>query len=379
MKEIRLGIIGTGVQGSYHIRYLVQGAVEQVRLCAVCDTNPENLRKAKELAGDGVAAFDHADALFESHCVDAVLISTPHFMHPVLAEKALRKGLHVMVEKPVGVYTKQARLLNEEAAKHDLVFGVMLNQRTNPLYATLRQMIQDGKLGEIRRTNWIITDWYRSQFYYDSGGWRATWAGEGGGVLLNQNPHNLDLWQWICGMPSSVFSICDNGKFHDIEVEDDVTVLARYPNGATGVYVTTTGDAPGTNRLEVTGDKGKAVIENGTLKFWELEMPESEFTKICREHFGAPKYTLHEIQPEGIETKHQGVLRNWAEAILEGTPLLAPGEDGIRAVQISNAIHLSSWTNAWVDLPLDEDQFLTELNKRIETSRYHRGKEFEGC
>lgn len=379
MRQIRLGIIGVGVQGSYHTRYLMKGEVEEVRLCALCDIDPKKRKQAEELTEGKVRVFEDAKSLFESGLVDAVLISTPHFMHPVLAEQAFQAGLHVMVEKPAGVYTKQVKHLNEAAKKSGKVFGLMFNQRTNPLYAKMKKMIAEGELGTLRRTNWIITDWYRPQYYYDSGGWRATWAGEGGGVLLNQNPHNLDLWQWICGMPSSVFAVCSNGKYHDIEVEDDVTVLVKYANGATGVYVTTTGEVPGTNRLEVMGDKGKLVIENGILKFWKLEMPETEFTKQCTESFGAPDYEEIEIRSEGTETRHQGILRNWAQAILNGTKLLAPGEEGIRGVELSNAIHLSAWTGRWVELPVDEDEFLAELNMRIKHSSYKRGKEYEGC
>lgn len=379
MRQIRLGIIGVGVQGSYHTRYLMAGEVKEIRLCALCDIDPEKRRQAGKLTEGKVRIFENAKSLFESGLVDAVLISTPHFMHPVLAEQAFCAGLHVMVEKPAGVYTKQVRQLNETAKKSGKVFGMMFNQRTNPLYAKMKEMIAEKELGTLRRTNWIITDWYRPQHYYNSGGWRATWAGEGGGVLLNQNPHNLDLWQWICGMPTSVFAICSNGRYHDIEVEDDVTVLVKYANGATGVYVTTTGEVPGTNRLEVMGDKGKLVIENGVLKFWKLEMPETEFTKQCTENFGSPAYEEIEVQVEGEETRHQGIMRDWAQAILNGTELLAPGEEGIFGVELSNAIHLSAWTGRWVDLPVDEDEFLAELNMRIDHSSYKRGKEYEGC
>lgn len=379
MEQVRLGIIGAGVQGSYHIRYLMQGAVPQIRLSAVCDIDPEKLERARTLTNGTAALYTDAQTLMHSGTVDAVLISTPHYMHPVLAMQALDAGLHIMVEKPAGVYVKNVRKLNEKAEKSGKVFGMMFNQRTNPLYSRLRELVQSGRLGELRRVNWIITDWYRPQYYYDNGDWRATWAGEGGGVLLNQNPHNLDLWQWICGMPKRVFALCENGKYHRIEVEDDVTVLAEYPNGATGVYITTTGEAPGTNRLEITGSCGKAVVEDRTLKVWTLDTPEPVFSQTCRESFGAPRCTCEQIEPEGEETAHPGILRDWAEAILHGTPLLAPGVEGIRALQISNAIHLSAWQQRWVDVPADEDVFLAELNKRIASSHYHRGKEYEGC
>lgn len=372
MDKIRLGIIGTGMQGSYHIRYLKRGEVPQVALTAICDTNPGKLEAARQLAGEGVAAFSAAQELFSSGRVDAVLISTPHFSHPPLAIEAMQHGLHVMVEKPSGVYTKQVKELNAAAAKSDRVFGLMLNQRTNPVYKRLKELVESDELGSLKRTNWIITDWYRPQRYYDNGEWRGTWAGEGGGVLLNQNPHTLDLWQWICGMPRRIFAVCYNGKYHDIEVEDDVTIFAEYgdKDGATGVYVTTTGDAPGTNRLEVAGDKGKAVIEDGRLTFWRLTVPESEFSRTWDQTFGEPECWKCEIPVKGTASMHQGILRNWADAILHGTPLIAPGEEGIRGLEISNAIHLSAWTNRWVDLPVDEDKFYEELQKRVKASKY---------
>lgn len=379
MDQVRVGIIGVGSQGSNHLRWIRDGQVPHLRLAAVCDVDPLKCQKAQEAAGEGVQAFESADALFESGCVDAVIISTPHYMHPILGEKALKAGLHVMVEKPSGVYARTVRQLNETAAKSGKVFGMMFNQRTNYVYAQLKALVANGELGALKRVNWIVTDWYRSQYYYDEGDWRATWAGEGGGVLLNQNPHNLDLFQWIFGMPKSVFAICENGKFHDIEAEDDVTALVKFENGATGVYVTSTGDIPGTNRLEVSGDKGKAVVENNVLRFWQLDVPESEFRLASRDFFAVPHNEMVEYRSDEQPKAHVGILNNWAEAILQGKPLLAPGQEGIRSLEISNAIQLSAWKNQWVDLPVDDSVFEEELNKRIAISRYKRGKGFEGC
>jgi len=309
--------------------------------------------------------------MFASGSVDAVLIATPHYDHPPLAIKAFEKGLHVLVEKPAGVYTKQVRQMNEVAAQSGKVFGIMYNQRTNPIYQKLRDLVLSGELGEIRRTNWIITSWYRSQSYYDSGGWRATWAGEGGGVLLNQDPHQLDLWQWTIGMmPHRVRAFCHFGKYRDIEVEDDVTAYVEYPNGATGVFVTTTGEAPGTNRFEVTGDRGKIVIEDGKLTFWRLRVPESQFNREYKGGFGHPECWKCEIPVSGDKGNgHMQITQNFVNAILKGTPLLAPGEEGIKGLTISNAMHLSTWTDNWVNLPIDEDLFYEKLQERIRNSK----------
>lgn len=372
MDKVRIGIIGMGNMGSGHATYLSNGEVPNAELTAVCDINPERLKWSRENLGENVQLFDNADALFASKSVDAIMIAVPHYDHPPLAIKGFQNGLHVLIEKPAGVYTKQVREMNEAAQKSDKVFSIMFNQRTSPLYQKLKDLISSGELGAIKRTNWIITDWYRPQSYYDSGGWRATWAGEGGGVLLNQDPHQLDLWQWTCGMPKRVRAFCAFGKYHDIEVEDDVTAYVEYENGATGVFVTSTGDAPGTNRFEVSGDRGKIVIEDGKLTFWRLRVSERQFNKEYRGGFGQPECWKCEIPIRGTGEGHKGITKNWVQAILKGTPLLAPGEEGINGLQISNAMHLSSWTDSWVDIPVDEELFLEKLNERIKTSTFKK-------
>ncbi|MEH7491835.1 Gfo/Idh/MocA family protein [Neobacillus niacini] len=373
MENVKIGIIGIGNMGSSHSLYLNNGEVPGAVLTAVCDQNPERLKWAKETLDENIQMFDNTEAFFEFGDIDAVIVATPHYDHPPLAIKALQKGLHVLVEKPVGVFTKNVRELNEVAKKSGKVFGIMFNQRTNPLYQKLRDLVQSGELGEIKRTNWIITDWYRSQSYYDSSGWRATWAGEGGGVLANQDPHQLDLWQWTSGlMPKRVRAFCGFGKFHNIEVEDDVTAYVEYENGATGVFVTSTGDAPGTNRYEISGDRGKLVVEDGKLTFWRLRQSEREFNREYKGGFGEPECWKIDIPIKGVATQHKGITTNWVNAILHGTELLGPGEEGIKGLEISNAIHLSAWTDDWVDLPINEDLFYSKLQEKIKTSTFKK-------
>ena len=358
--------------GTAHAQYISQNAVAGATLAAVCDTNPQRLAWAEQNLGAQVQTFGDVDELLASNSVDGVLIATPHYNHPTTAIKAFEHGLHVLIEKPAGVYTKQVREMNEAAAKAGTVFGIMYNQRANPLYQKLRDLIMSGELGEIKRTNWIITSWYRSQAYYDSGGWRATWAGEGGGVLLNQDPHQLDLWQWTTGlMPQRVRAFCYAGKHRNIEVEDDVTAFVEYPNGATGIFVTTTGEAPGTNRFEVTGDRGKLVVENGQINFWRLRVPEGQFNRENTHIFGRPEVWKCEIPVVDDEKGgHAKITQNWVDAIRKGTPLLAPGEEGIKGLTISNAMHLSTWTDTWAQLPIDEDLFYAKLQEQIKQSTF---------
>ena len=364
VQPVRFGIIGVGNMGKSHINMHIKGEHKELRITAIADINAERLAAAAELL-PGVKTYDTAEALIDSGEVDAVIIATPHYDHSPIAQYAFAKGVHVLTEKPAGVYAKQVREMNEAAAKTDLVFGIMYNQRTNCVYRKMRELVQSGEFGEIRRVSWIITDWYRTQAYYNSGGWRATWAGEGGGVLLNQCPHNLDLWQWICGLPVKVQAFCHEGKWHDIEVEDDVTIYAEYANGATGTFITTTGDCPGTNRFEITLDGAKLVCENNKLMLYKLNGKVSEHCATATEGFGWIEGEWVEVETDGRNKQHSEVTNKFAAAVLRGEPLVANGEEGIRGLSISNAAHLSSWLGKAVELPVDEDVYFAELNKKI--------------
>ncbi len=369
MEFVRMGIIGVGNMGSGHLSNIVGGKCPEIKVTAVCDINPDRLAWAREKAGQDIACFENAIDMLDSGLIDACIVAVPHYSHPLYVIECLKRDIHVMCEKPAGVYTKAVRAMNEAAAHSKAKFGMMFNQRTDCIYRKMREIVQSGKMGRIRRTNWIITNWYRPQAYYDSGAWRATWSGEGGGVLLNQCPHNLDLWQWICGMPKTVTAHLYYGKWHDIEVEDDVTAFVEYENGATGCFITTTGDAPGTNRFEITLDGGKLLAENGKLYMTELEMFEPEFSKTNKISFAAPRGKTIEVETDGQSPQHVGVLNRFAAAILRDEPLVARGEEGIFGLTISNAMHLSSWLGKTVEIPFDEDLFYDELMKRVATSR----------
>ena len=369
MDKVRLGIIGVGNMGSSHIKNALKGLMPEIEITAVADIKPDRLEWAKEQLPK-VKTFDSASALMDSGEVDAILIATPHYDHPVLAIEGLEKGLHVMSEKPAGVFTKKVREMNAAADKSDKIFGIMFNQRTNCLYRKAHELVHSGKYGEMKRVTWIITDWYRTQAYYNSGGWRATWSGEGGGVLLNQCPHQLDLWQWICGMPEKITAVCHEGKWHNIEVEDDVMIYAEYANGATGTFITTTGDYPGTNRLEITLDRAKLICENGVLTVFELEQATSDYTANAEDGFGSIQYKTYEAELDGNNVQHPEVMNKFAGAILRGEPLTASGQEGINGLMISNAAFLSSWLGKTVSLPIDEDLFYNMLQEKINNSTF---------
>ena len=370
MEKIRLGIIGIGNMGSSHAKKVAEGKCPDFQLAAIADTNEERHTWVREALGQDIACFSDAYEMLDSGLIDACIVAVPHYDHCELAMACMKRNIHVLVEKPAGVYTKQVKEMNAEADKHpDVVFAMMFNQRTNHIYRKLKDLIDSGNYGQIRRTNWIITNWYRPQAYYDSGAWRATWAGEGGGVLLNQCPHQLDLWQWLCGMPVKVHGHLLYGKWHDIEVEDDVTAYVEYANGATGVFITTTGDGCGSNRLEIQLDKAKIIAEKDKLELWEFEVSEPEFSRTNTKSMGKIECKQIEVETDGENPQHVGVINAFGGAILRGEPLVADGREGIAGLTLSNAMHLSSWLGKTIELPFDEDLYYEELMKRVATSR----------
>ena len=368
MNKVRLGIIGMGNMGKFHADYLLNHKVQRAELIAVCSPSPAKLEPYRPLQ-----IFDNGEKLIESGAVDAVVIATPHYQHTTLGLAGLRHGLHVMIEKPISAHKADAeRLIAEHRQRPSLVFAAMFQLRTEPRYLKLRKLIQEGELGEIARLSWIITDWYRTEAYYASGGWRATWKGEGGGVLLNQCLHNLDTLQWLCGRPARVRGFCQLGRYHKIEVEDNVTAYLEYASGATGVFVTSTGEAPGANRFEIAGARGMAVIENYQLRFTRNEASMIEFSQTAKVGFAKPEVWNVEIPFENALAPHATVLQNFVDAILDGAPLIAPGAEGLHSVELANAILYSSLIDRTVELPLDGAAYEKKLQQLIAESRFQK-------
>lgn len=373
MKTIRFAVVGLGAMGLAHAKTLLSGAVEEAELTAVVSGNEAHIAQLRACpGGEGVRTFASIPELAASGVCDAVLIATPHRLHVPQTLEAFDAGLAVLLEKPTGVYTAEVRALNEAADRCGLAFGVMFNQRTNPLYRRMHDIVASGELGEIRRTSLIITDWFRAQSYYDSGAWRATWKQDGGGVLLNQAPHNLDLWQWICGMPVRVHAFCGLGRWHDIEVEDDVTAYVEYANGATGTFITCTGEAPGTNRFEISMDGGQLVCEHGRLTLTRLSVPAGQFIREYAGGYGKPDVTVQDITPSGENPMHAGVMRAFARHMLYGEPMIADGREGLASLMLANAMLLSSFTGGTIALPMDEEndaRYAQMLADRAASSR----------
>ncbi|MFC0676098.1 Gfo/Idh/MocA family protein [Brachybacterium hainanense] len=376
---VRLGIIGTGTQGSAYAHFISQGLVPHMSLGAFADTDPAALAAISE-KHPGVPTFATHQELIGSGLVDAVITTIPHYQHPDVAIAAIEAGIPTIVEKPAAVHTTQVKRLNEVAAAHpEVPFAIMFNQRNNPLYQQIKQIVDAGEIGEVLRSTWIITTWWRPQGYYEQSAWRATWGGEGGGVLVNQAPHQLDLWQWICGVPKKVFAKAGFGFRRDIAVEDEVTALVDYGDGRTGTFITCTHDLSGTDRLEILGTQGKIVVEGSktaTVKRYsrpEKEISDESTPESARALMSGNGASLEDVvTTEVIEdtsawgAQHSGVLENFAQHVLGQAELIAPGSDGIHGVRLANAIHLSAWTGREVPIDFDEAEYLAELNKRIE-------------
>ena len=364
-EKVRIGLVGLGNMGRAHRANLRAGKIQGMELTMICDR-----REALPEREDGETQCTEFADMIGSGLVDAVLIATPHFFHTTMGIAALEAGLHVMVEKPLSVHKADCERLIAAHKGGDQVFGAMFQLRTDPVYKQIKSLVEGGELGEIRRVLWDCTDWFRTETYFASGGWRATWMGEGGGVLLNQCPHNLDLFQWLFGMPQQVSGYCQFGRYHDIEVEDDVTAHFRYDNGMHATFITSTGEAPGRNLLQISGERGLLTLDGRTLRFQRNRTPMSQFSAESSAGFAKPECWTVDLPVESGGATHNEVLQNFTNAILIGEELIAPASEGIRSIELANAILLSTWKNGPVTLPMDSAEYQVALQHRIATSTH---------
>ena len=371
MKRLKLGIIGFGKQGSYYARkYLETDACKEIELVAVSDNNKARIDWARGHI-ENVTFFDDAIAMLDSGLIEACQIVIANKEHYRFIHECLIRGIHVLCEKPLCLNTYEARSIIAEAKKHpDLVFGLMLNQRMNPLYRRLKELIDNKTYGKILRINWTITDWYRSQAYFNNNYWHGTWIGEGGGVLINQAIHQLDLWQWLFGLPAKIESKLCIGKAHDIETEDEAYVFMEYDDGKIGTFITSTNDPCGVNRLEIQVEKGKIVIENKKLMITEIVQDVKELENDPQYLYKKPANKTYEIDIDDADPKHEGVINDFAKAVLHGNELMIKGEEGLKSLILCNGIYLSFFLNKEISLPFDDEVYLKEFNKRAERSKF---------
>ncbi|MGI9283804.1 MAG: Gfo/Idh/MocA family protein [Pseudomonadales bacterium] len=369
--ELRLGLIGLGNIARQHIDNIVAQLVPNCHLAALCSRQPSDLCGAL-----GVPHFTDYQELITSGSCDAVLVATPTFSHASIGACALRAGLHVMMEKPIGLSLQEAENLLA-LQQPDQIFALMLNQRADPLFITMRDCIAQGQLGDITRCHWTMTNWFRPEIYFQVSDWRATWCGEGGGLLVNQCIHNLDIFQWLCGMPDRVHAFCRFGRYHDIEVEDEATAYFEYDNGASGVFIGSTGEAPGCNRLDIVGDEGSLTFDGKQLLLTENQPATSEYNRSTRDMFGMPASQTRDITPDRSGNQHAAVLSNFVDTILRGAPLIAPAEEGLNSLALANSMLLSTWEQRSVNLPLDSAAYQLRLAERMAGSQLREQVDLE--
>jgi len=368
MKKVRIGVIGLGNIGQYHASKLAEGDIQDGVLAAVVDIRPGFAKKWCEEHAPNTQSFEDTEAMFAAGSCDAVIVATPPPLHPPQAIQAFEKGLHVLIEKPAGICARDILIMNAAAETSGKVFSIQFPHRYHPAFQKAKSLITTGELGTIQRIQWTTTQWYRTQDYYNSGGWRGTWKGEGGGVLVNQCPHDLDILVWLCGMPARMRAFCRFGQWHDIEVEDEVTAYLEYPSGASGVFICSTGEYPGTNRLEIVGDGGTiTIVNNQHLEFRKLS---ESLRTHCRTATGfkKPEESLIPLSVPVIEMENANNVNNFVQAIINGTPLIAPGQEGLKSIELSNAMQLSTWLDSTVDVPVDADRYAAELEERMRKS-----------
>lgn len=370
-KNLRLGVIGLGNIGTQHIGQISSGAVERVTITAVAS------RQHSPLATDiGARHFTDYRQLVDSGECDAVLVATPTMSHRDIGEYVLQAGLHLLMEKPIGLSVAEGEhLLSCQGPQQ--VFALMLNQRTDPTFLKMKAIIDSGQLGELQRSHWTMTNWFRPEVYFQVSDWRATWRGEGGGLLVNQCIHNLDIFQWLVGMPCRVRGFCGFGKFHDIEVEDEATAYLEYENGATGVFIGSTGESPGVNQLDIVGDKGMLSFDGEHLFLYMNSPPTAQFSRSTRDMFGQPEVSRENVTSWVSMNQHAIVMNNWVAAILDGTDLIAAAETGLNSLAIANAILWSAWSEQAIDLPLDSAGYQQALSQKVAASTLRDKAEIE--
>ena len=370
MESVRLGIVGLGNMGKAHLSNIRAGKVPGLRVTALCEsvgTLPQLL--------EGEAPFTDVNAMIHSGKIDAILICTPHFSHTTIGIEALTNGLHVLVEKPISVHKADCERLIAAHTDKSKVFAAMFNMRTNATFKKVKDLIESGEIGTVRRVHWEVTNWFRTNYYYATGGWRGTWKGEGGGVLMNQCPHNLDLFQWMFGMPQRVRGFCQFGRFHEIEVEDDVTAVLQYDSGMTATFVTSTGEAPGVNKLEISAEQGRITVTDGTkIHFQRNRQPMSKFCMEAEAAFAMPESWHIDIPVSDAGGQHVEILQNFTNAILKGEKLLSPAEEGIYSVELANSILLSTWQDKTIELPMSSADYERILLEKGNASTFQKTK-----
>lgn len=365
--KVRAVLIGFGGMGRTYAQMIYAGMVPGMELVGVCCRNASG-QTLLENAFPGVAIYSDADDMAAQEAdFDAVIIVTPHTSHVPLGLRFAALGKHLLLDKPAGVRAADVAALEALCRDKGVTFGMIFNNRRLPAFRRAKALLESGVLGKLHRAVWVCNSWYRSPAYHRSASWRSSWNGECGGLMLNQNPHYLDMWQWFFGLPDRVWADLQFGRYNDFLVDDAVDIQFSYDNGFHGTFISATGEAPGVNRLEIWGSKGKLTIEDGAKLFLdENELSTEEFGKINQEKFASIPHAQRRVELETVENPYQEVFENFARHLLYGDALFADGSDGLKTCMLTNAIYVSGWEERRVAVPVEPGRYEEGLKARQE-------------
>lgn len=369
MEQVSVALIGFGGMGRIYAQMIFAGLAPGMKLAGVCCRNEEGQLLLKEKF-PGVAVYmDAEDMASHGEDYDAVIIVTPHTTHIPIGWQFARLGKHILMDKPAGISAGEVEDLVRYCEEQGLAFSMIFNNRQLPIFRAVKEKLDSGILGTLHRAVWVCNDWYRSPAYHASAGWRSSWAGECGGMMVNQNPHFLDMWNWFFGLPDKVYASMEFGRYNDFLVDDAIDLQLHYDSGFHGTFVSATGEAPGINRLEIWGSKGRLTMEGNKITLAENELSVEEFGRINQEKFAKIPYSVTEETFDGQVNPYGIIMSNFANHLLHGEELLTTGRDGLRQIQLANAIYVSGWEERKVTLPVEEKCYLDGLTARQEAER----------
>ena len=322
---------------------------EGINVVAACDNRAEpGKQRAAEI---GCAFYEDYRAMLAETKPDVAIIVTPHPLHPSIAIDCLRAGCHVLVEKPMAIDVASADRMVAEADTCGRTLAINFQHRLRPAVEKARQLVVEGAIGALVRTL-SIEPWFRTAYYYRTADWRAKWTSEGGGVLLNQAPHTLDILCHLAGLPRKVWG-WTRTRYHSIQVEDTAQAMFEYPNGAPGYLTVSTVEVGVAPHLQIIGEKGAIELVGNQLTIYRSTPSSREYMLTSAEMFGKPETSSETLEIPDTSGAHLAVYRDFKAALRDGRQPRCNGREGIMSLELANAITLSSYADRAVTLPLD--------------------------
>ena len=371
---MKLGIAGIGVIGESYLKLFKEGRIKEGEVAAVASRNTQRVEKILEkLNLQEVRVYGSLKEMLEKESLSGVIITTPHKLHVSMMKEALQMGVSVLTDKPLSSTRKEAEEMAVFAKDYpDLVKGVLFNKRANPIHKEIKKIIESGELGILRRALYEVTDYYRSHRYYEESGWRGTYEEEGGGVLMNQAVHQMDLLTWFTDLPKEVMAFLKEGSHRPMTTENDAYLHLFYEGGGVGHFITSTHESPGVHRLELSFDQGQILMENEkTLKITKLQEPEEDFSRKTETLFAHVPGTLEVKEFEPLEDKEEHVrtIENFIRAIEGKEKIQSSLEEAVKSITLVNAAYLSHFTGKKGAMDFSLEEYDRELHRKIQEER----------